>query len=87
MSSIYKLPSGLSKYEIMKRYNAYNQLQTENKRLKKAIESFGKNPAGFDWAVLEKIEQLKAENNNLKERIDGYKRHAKYLKQVITSFC
>lgn len=36
----------------------YKQLQTENERLKKAILDYGKNPAGFDWAVLERIEQL-----------------------------
>ena len=28
--------------------------------------------------------QLEAENKKLKKRIDGYKRHAKYLKQVIS---
>lgn len=43
----------------------YNELEAENKRLKKAIEDFGNNPAGFDWAVLEKIEQLEAENLEL----------------------
>ena len=31
-----------------------------------------------------RLGKLKAENENLKERIDGYKRHAKYLKQVIS---
>ena len=31
--------------------------ETENKRLKKAIDDFGNNPAGFAWAVLERIEQ------------------------------
>ncbi len=36
----------------------YEQLEAENKKLKKAIESFGKNLAGFDWAVLERIDTL-----------------------------
>lgn len=34
------------------------RLGKENARLKKAIEDFGKNPAGFDFAVLERIENL-----------------------------
>lgn len=34
------------------------KLKDENKRLKKAIEDYGNNPAGFDWAVLERMEQL-----------------------------
>lgn len=33
-------------------------LLAENKRLKKAIKDFGNNPAGFDWAVLDRIEKL-----------------------------
>lgn len=33
-------------------------LKAENERLKKAIENFGKNPAGFDWAVLDLIDKL-----------------------------
>jgi len=40
-------------------------LRTENERLKKAITDFGKNPVGFDWAVLEKIDNLEAENERL----------------------
>lgn len=34
------------------------ELQTENKQLKEAIENYGNNPAGFDWAVLDKIDKL-----------------------------
>ena len=37
----------------------FAEVEAENKRLKKAIEDYGNNPAGFDWAVLEEIEQLK----------------------------
>ena len=37
---------------------AVKQLEAGNKRLKRAIEEFGNNPAGFDWAVLEKLEKL-----------------------------
>ena len=33
-------------------------LEAENRKLKKAIEDFGKNPAGFDWGVLDRIDQL-----------------------------
>jgi len=45
-------------------------LQDENDRLKKAITDFGKNPAGFDWAVLEKIDNLEAENEMLKGGVE-----------------
>jgi hypothetical protein len=34
------------------------QLQAENKRLKKTIEDYGNNLAGFDWAILERIDNL-----------------------------
>lgn len=40
----------------------------EIKRLKKAIEDFGKNPAGFDWAILMKLDDLEAENYKLKAK-------------------
>jgi len=45
-------------------------LRTENERLKKAITDFGKNPVGFDWAVLEKIDNLEAENEMLKGGVE-----------------
>lgn len=48
-----------------------DELRNENKRLKSAIEAFGSNPAGFDWAVLERLEQQELEierlNNLLNE--------------------
>ena len=36
----------------------YEQLEKENKQLKAVIESYGNNPAGFDWAVLDKLDEL-----------------------------
>jgi hypothetical protein len=38
----------------------------EVKRLKAAILAFGNNPAGFDWAVLAKLDELKQENERLR---------------------
>lgn len=35
----------------------------------RAIESFGSNPAGFDWAVLQKVDDLEAENDQLKAQM------------------
>jgi len=42
-----------------------DRAESENGRLKKAIEDYGNNPAGFDWAVLEKIENLESINADL----------------------
>ena len=36
----------------------YYALEAENKQLKEAIIAYGNNPAGFDWAVLVKIDKL-----------------------------
>lgn len=42
-----------------------DRAEAENRRLKKAIEDYGNNPAGFDWAVLEKIETQESINKDL----------------------
>lgn len=44
-----------------------SELEAENARLRKAIESYGNNPAGFDWAVLGRIDELERENERLRE--------------------
>ncbi len=49
------------------------QLQVENKRLKKAIENYGNNPAGFDWAVLEKLDEQEIELEKLKALLQNQK--------------
>ena len=38
--------------------DAFKETDKENEQLKKAIEDFGNNPAGFDWAILERIDCL-----------------------------
>jgi len=50
--------------------NEWNKLFAENEQLKKAILDFGKNPAGFDWGVLNKIDELEAENERLKNALN-----------------
>jgi len=42
-----------------------DRAESENGRLKKAIEDYGNNPAGFDWAILEKIENQESINTDL----------------------
>lgn len=39
----------------------FDRLQAENDRMKQLIESYGNNPAGFDWGVLAKIDELERE--------------------------
>ena len=52
--------------KVMERLIERNdRAEAENRRLKKAIEDYGNNPAGFDWAVLEKIENQEATNKDL----------------------
>ena len=45
------------------------KLQAENERLKKAILDFGNGEMDFDWAVLDRIDVLEAENAKLKEAL------------------
>ena len=47
------------------------QIEAENKRLKQAILDFGNNPAGFDWAVLDKIYGLEAKLEKYKQGFWG----------------
>lgn len=47
------------------------QIQAKNEQLKKAIEDFGNNPAGFDWGVLDKIDDLE----NLLIAISSFMKH------------
>lgn len=60
------------KYEVLACLSlgceSYDKLAEENERLKKAILDYGNNPAGFDWNILEKIEQLEAEVDSWKAR-------------------
>ena len=37
-------------------YLTVTVLTAENKQLKRTIESYGKNPAGFDWAILAELD-------------------------------
>lgn len=46
------------------------ELQSENKALKKAIEDFGNNPAGFDWGVLNRLNELEDVNQRHKEALE-----------------
>ena len=43
-----------------------HDLLAEVDRLRAAILAFGSNPAGFDWAVLGRLEELEAENVRLR---------------------
>jgi hypothetical protein len=45
--------------------------QVEIERLRRAIESFGNNPAGFDWGVLAKIDEQEAEIERLRNQIEA----------------
>ncbi len=49
--------------------NQFASEKAENRLLKKAIEDFGRNPAGFDWAVLGKIDNLETENKLLRDAV------------------
>jgi len=51
----------------------WEESKAEVGRLRKAIESFGNNPAGFDWAVLSRIEELEAEVAEARKNIDAHK--------------
>ncbi len=49
------------------------------KQLQKAINDFGNNPMGFDWAVLGRIDELERENERLQaieSKIQDYAHHA-----------
>ena len=48
---------------------AIQQLQVQNEHLQKALLGLGRNPDGFDWAVLDKIDTLETENEKYKRRI------------------
>jgi len=47
------------------------KLQAKVGRLEKAILDFGNNPAGFDWAVLERIERLESGHAAIMEEINS----------------
>lgn len=53
-----ELRENITHHALNYRKGKIKELEAENKRLKKAILDFGNNPAGFDWAVLERIEQF-----------------------------
>lgn len=60
--------SVLEQCESLEYYaNQISSLVHNNKLLRKAILEFGKNPAGFDWAVLERIETMEEINKELLE--------------------
>lgn len=44
--------------------------QGQIEQLKNAILKFGNNPAGFDWAVLDEIDKLQAENKKLSKILE-----------------
>lgn len=41
----------------------------DHARLRKAINDFGKNPNGFDWAVLDKLDEQDEEIAELKAKL------------------
>lgn len=53
--------------ELAVRNCRIEELEAENSSLKDKILRFGNNEAGFDWAVLRKIDQLESENKRLRE--------------------
>jgi len=59
--------SDIVQWEDMSREacDSLDRAESENRRLKKAIEDYGNNPAGFDWAILEKIENQESINADL----------------------
>lgn len=59
------------------------ELEAENKRLKNAIREFGNNPAGFDWAVLERIEDLEEALGLVNSMILSGEKHSKKSKFMI----
>lgn len=73
-AELHKLVEGL-KNAVIKVTEENIRLTKENKRLKKAIEDFGNNPAGFDWGVLEQL-------GNLEEEIDRLDAENKRLNDV-----
>lgn len=68
---------------IMKKQRKFLELEAENKRLKKVINEFGNNPAGFDWAVLEKIENLEEALALANSMILSGEKHSKKSKSII----
>lgn len=52
-------------------------VEKERDEARRAIDSFGSNPNGFDWAFLAKMEELEAENAALREACEGAKARAK----------
>jgi hypothetical protein len=53
-------------------YDLAIELQSDNEKLKEAILKYGNNPAGFDWAVLDEIDRLKAENERFRAGCFAY---------------
>lgn len=44
------------------------ELERERDQARKAINDFGNNPNGFDWAFLARFDELERENTELRER-------------------
>jgi len=72
-----------SKNRLSYTKDEYKQLENENERLKKAIKDFGNNPAGFDWGILGRIDDLE----NLLESVAGFMGHleqSEYAEEAMT---
>ena len=60
-----------------------DKLQAEKELLKAAIESFGNNPAGFDWAILERLDKLEGENEQLKDDNENLQAEVDNLRDIL----
>lgn len=54
---------------VLALYTEVVDLLAENKQLKKAIDAYGNDPAGFDWTILGRLDKLEDENERLKEAL------------------
>jgi len=59
------------------------ELIGDKQQLQKAILDFGNNPAGFDWAILEKLDAFEVENETLKNLLRQLQAENEKMKKVI----
>lgn len=57
---------------FVRRIEELKAAERERDEARKAILSFGNNPAGFDWAVLGKIDELETDNAALRAEVERW---------------
>ncbi len=60
---------------FVRRIKELKAAELERDAARKAILSFGNNPAGFDWAVLGRIDELETENAALRAEVERLRNH------------